>query len=80
MTLYEEALQLTERLSLIERVQLLEYLSSNLKHSLQVEAYRHIPWNEFLDRTYGSLAHDPIERDQPLEVDERDPIDDYFHP
>lgn len=72
---YEEALQLTERLSLIERVQLLEHLSSSLKQSLQVEAYRHIPWEEFLDRTYGSLAHDPIERDQPLAADEREPIE-----
>jgi hypothetical protein len=75
MTPYEEALQLTDRLSLVEQVQLLEHLSSHLKQSLQLEAYRHIPWEEFLERTYGSLAHDPIERDQPPEADVRDPIE-----
>lgn len=74
MSPYEEAIQLMDRLSLIEQVQILEHLSANLRLSLQTEAFRHIPWEAFLDRTYGSLAHDPLERDQPTTVDERDAI------
>jgi hypothetical protein len=72
MTDYEEAIQLTERLTLVEKVRLLEHLSTTLKHDLEIEAYRHIPWEQFLDLTYGSLADDPIERNQPLQPHIRD--------
>ncbi len=72
MTVYEEAIQLTNRLTLAEKVLLLEHLSTVLKQDLEIEAYKHIPWEQFLDLTYGSLADDPIERDQPLAPDVRD--------
>lgn len=36
------------------------------------ETYRHMPWEQFIELTYGSLADDPIERDQPLYPDVRD--------
>ena len=75
MTVYEEAIQLTNRMSLVEKVRLLEHLSVTLKHDIEVEAYKHIPWNEFLELTYGSLADDPIERNQPLQPDLRDAIE-----
>lgn len=75
MTIYEEALQLTSRLSLAEKVRLLEHLSSSLKHDLKIEAYKYIPWEQFLDLTYGSLADDPIERKQPPLPDQRDEIE-----
>lgn len=75
MTVYEEVIQLTNRMSLVEKVRLLEHLSATLKHDIEVEAYKHIPWNEFLDLTYGSLADDPIERNQPLHPDLRDEIE-----
>ncbi len=75
MTVYEEAVQLANRMTVIEKVRLLEYLSMTLKHDLELEAYRHIPWEQFLDLTYGSLADDPIERDQPLQPDVRDEIE-----
>lgn len=75
MTAYEEAVQLTNHMTLAEKVLLLEHLSSLLKQDIETEAYRHMPWEQFLDLTYGSLAHDPIERDQPLEVDQRDEIE-----
>jgi hypothetical protein len=75
MTVYEEAVQLANRLSLVEKVRLLEHLSAALKHDLEIEAYRHIPWEQFLDLTYGSLADDPIERDQPPRPDVRDVIE-----
>lgn len=75
MTVYEEAVQLTSRMTLVEKVLLLEHLSSTLKHDLELEAYKHIPWDQFLDLTYGSLADDPIERNQPLAPDVRDEIE-----
>ena len=75
MTDYEEAVRATRRLTLAEKVRLLEHLSTALKHDLETEAYKHIPWDQFLDLTYGSLADDPIERAQPLQPDVRDAIE-----
>jgi hypothetical protein len=75
MNVYDEALHLAERLTLAEKARLLEYLSASLKHDLELEAYKHIPWEQFLDLTYGSLADDPIERNQPLAADVRDEVE-----
>ena len=75
MTVYEEAVQLTNRMSLADKVRLLEHLSTALKQDLEIEAYKHIPWDQFLDLTYGSLADDPIERNQPLHPDVRDELE-----
>ena len=75
MTVFEEAIQLTSRMTLAEKVQLLEHLSKALKQDIETEAYRHMPWEQFLDLTYGSLADDPIERHQPLHADVRDEIE-----
>jgi hypothetical protein len=74
MTFYEEAVQLTNRMTLAEKVLLLEYLSASLKQDIETEAYKHMPWEQFLELTYGSLADDPIERNQPLYPDVRDEI------
>jgi hypothetical protein len=75
MTLYNQAIQLTDRLTLADKVRLLEYLSGSLKRDLETEAYKHIPWEQFVELTYGSLADDPIERNQPLSPDARDEIE-----
>ncbi|MBL8155283.1 MAG: hypothetical protein JNM70_13955 [Anaerolineae bacterium] len=72
MTNYEDAIQLTNRLTLTEKVLLLEHLSSVLRHDIETEAYRHMPWEQFIDLTYGSLSDDPIERNQPLYPGSRD--------
>jgi hypothetical protein len=75
MTLYDEALQLTHQLTLVEKARLLEHLSTALKHDLEAEAYKNMPWEQFIDATYGILADDPIERNQPLHPDVRDEIE-----
>jgi hypothetical protein len=75
MTIYEDVIHIAERLTLTEKARLLAYLSTSLKHDLQIEAYKHMPWQDFLNQTYGSLAHDPLSRDQPLEQDIRDDIE-----
>jgi hypothetical protein len=74
MTVYEEVVQLTNRMTLAEKVLLLEHLSAALRQDIETEAYRHMPWEQFLELTYGSLADDPIERNQPLQPDVRDEI------
>ncbi len=75
MNVYDNAIQLTNHMTLVEKVRLLEHLSAALKHDIEVEAYKHIPWDQFIDLTYGSLADDPIERNQPLQPDVRDEIE-----
>jgi len=62
-------------MTLAEKVLLLEHLSQSLKQDIETEAYRHMPWEQFIELTYGSLAHDPIERNQPLQPDVRDEIE-----
>ena len=75
MTIYEQALELTKRMTLAEKVLLLEQLSAAVKVDVETEAYRHMPWEQFLALTYGSLADDPIERNQPTTFDVRDEIE-----
>jgi hypothetical protein len=75
MNAYDNAIQLTQHMSLVEKVRLLEHLSTEIKRDIEVEAYKHIPWDQFIDLTYGSLADDPIERNQPLQPDVRDEIE-----
>lgn len=61
MTIYDEAVALAGKLSIAEKVQLIAHLSTALKDDLAIEAYKHIPWEQFLDLTYGSLADDPLD-------------------
>jgi hypothetical protein len=75
MTLYEQAIQLTDRMTLADKARLLEYLSGSLKRDLETGAYKNMPWEQFIGLTYGSLADDPIERNQPLYPDVRDEIE-----
>jgi hypothetical protein len=75
MTVFEEAIELAKQMTLAEKVLLLEYLSGSVRQDIETEAYRHMPWEQFIDLTYGSLANDPIERNQPLDYDVRDEIE-----
>ena len=75
VTAYEETLQLTSQLTLAEKILLLQHLTAALRQDIETEAYRHMPWEQFIDLTYGSLADDPIERNQPPLPDLRDDIE-----
>jgi hypothetical protein len=75
MNLYEDVVTLADQLSVAEKAQLIEHLGNSLRHDLEVEAYRRMSWHEFLDRTYGILADDPIERPEQLPVEEREPLE-----
>ncbi len=75
MNTYDQVIQLTSHMTLAEKARLLEHLSTELRQDLETEAYKQMPWEQFLDLTYGSLADDPIERNQPLSPDIRDKIE-----
>ena len=38
-------------------------------------AYKRMPWNEFIERTAGILADDPIERPAQLPLEQREPLE-----
>ncbi len=75
MTDYDQVIVLAERLSLVERARLLEYLSTGLKQDLEQEAFQRMPWHEFIERTAGSLADDPIERPPQPPLEDREPLE-----
>jgi hypothetical protein len=75
MTVYEEVVTLADRLSLAEKARLIEYLSAAMRQDLEVEAFRRLPWHEFIERTAGSLADNPIERPPQLPFEEREPLE-----
>lgn len=72
MTDYEEVQLLAQQLTALEKARLLEFLSISIKQELLQATHRQIPWEQFIALTYGSLAHDPLERDQPTQSDARD--------
>lgn len=75
MDIYQQAVELVSRMTLADKAQLLQFLSTSLRDDLTTEAYKHMPKEEFIKLTYGSLADDPIERNQPLRPDVRDQIE-----
>ena len=75
MSAYDQAIELINHMMLVEKARLLEHLSAELKHDIEIEAYKYMPWDQFIDLTYGSLADDPIERNQPSAPDVRDEIE-----
>jgi hypothetical protein len=74
MTHYDDVSQLADQLSLIEKVRLLEHLSAALKQELESEAFKKMPWHEFIERTAGILADDPIQRWPQGSYEEREPL------
>jgi hypothetical protein len=75
MTLYDEVVTVIDQLTLAEKARLVEHLSTALRHALEVEAYKRMPWDEFIERTAGILADDPIERPEQLPLEEREPLE-----
>lgn len=72
MTKYEQVSQMAAQLSLAEKLRLIEALSASLRRELEVAAFQRMPWHEFVERTAGLLADDPIEAPSPLRPEERE--------
>ena len=60
-----DVVQAMHKLTLEEKAQLLEYLSRALQYGIRQETFKDISWEEFLDRSFGSLPDFTLERDQP---------------
>lgn len=75
MTNYEQVSQMAAKLSLAEKLRLIEALSASLRRELEIEAFRRMPWHEFVERTAGLLEDDPIERPAQLQFEEREPLE-----
>lgn len=75
MDAYDEILNRADQLSLADKARLLEHLSTALRHDLEVEAFRRMPWQEFIERTAGIMADDPIERPPQLPLEEREALE-----
>lgn len=72
MTL-QNLLDEAKRLPMTEKWQLVRHLLNELESEKQ--AATHEGWEDFVNRMYGALADDPIERPSQLPLTERDQID-----
>lgn len=75
MTDYEAIVIAADQLSLADKARLLEHLSAELRHDLEVEAFRRMPWQEFISKTAGILSDDPIERPPHPELEQRETLE-----
>ncbi|MCI0712363.1 MAG: hypothetical protein L0154_19570 [Chloroflexi bacterium] len=73
MTL-QRLLNEVERLPTAEKWQLVRYLLDDLEAEKKMASPE--DWASFVNRMYGALADDPLERPPQLPLTERDPIDD----
>jgi hypothetical protein len=62
-----------ERLPTAEKWQLVRHLLDKLESEKTARSEE--DWASFVNRMYGALADDPIERPSQLPLTERDPID-----
>ncbi|MBW4439007.1 MAG: hypothetical protein KME04_17855 [Pleurocapsa minor GSE-CHR-MK-17-07R] len=73
-TQYEQIEMLAERLSPGDKVRLIEKLTRALDREYVAQLPKAPGWPPgFIERTYGSLADDPIERPPQGELEDRDP-------
>lgn len=59
-----DVVQAMHKLTLEEKAKLLEYLSRALQYGIRQEEYKDISWEEFIDRSFGSLPEFTLEREQ----------------
>ncbi len=74
MIAYQTVVELADQLPLAEKARLIEHLSAALRQTLEVEAYKHMDWHEFIELTAGSLADSPLERPAQPPLEEREPL------
>lgn len=59
-----EVVAAMHKLTLEEKAQLLEYLSRALQYGIRREAFKDISWEEFSERSFGSLPNLRFRRDE----------------
>ena len=74
MSDYQAVADQADQLPLFEKVRLLEHLSTVLKRDLEEEAFKRMPWHEFVERTAGILADDPVQHWPEGDFENREPL------
>jgi len=80
MSVYEQAVELTSHMTLAEKARLLEHLSTEVRHDIEVNPQGNVDsarlraWQMRVERTAGALADDPIERAPQGDYEQRDAI------
>jgi len=59
-----EVVAAMHKLTLEEQAQLLEYLSRALQYGIRREAFEDVSWEEFIERSFGSLPNLRFGRDE----------------
>ena len=59
-----EVVAAMHKLTLEEKAQLLEYLSRALQYGIRREAFKDVSWEEFSERSFGSLPNLRFGRDE----------------
>jgi hypothetical protein len=75
MLAYQEVQTLAEQLPASEQLRLIQHLSHLVGQHLELEAYKTMPWHEFIERTAGSLSDSPIERPPQPPYETREPLE-----
>lgn len=70
---FDEVWIQAQRLPAFQKIRLMERLAESVQHELQTVEWRE--WHDFIDRTAGSLADDPIERLPQGSFETREPIE-----
>lgn len=74
-TRYEQVVKLAEALPARDRARLILQLTQTLEQEYIAQLPEAPGWPPgFIERTYGSLANDPLERPDQGDLEERDPI------
>lgn len=68
----EQILAQTQTLTLFQEIHLMDKLAEAIAH--EVKQFSWQEWHDFIDRTAGSLADDPMERPPQGEFEQRDEI------
>lgn len=70
-----QILREANNLSVADKAEVIEQLSASLRRDLEIEAFKRMPWQEFLKQTSGSLADTPIERPPQPPLQDREPLE-----
>lgn len=79
MLAYRDVQTLAEQLDPNDQVRLIQHLSQLVGQHFELEAYKTMPWHEFIERTAGSLSDSPIERPPQPPYETREPLEK-IHP
>ena len=75
MSDYQAIVDQADQLPLLEKIRLIEHLSAALKQDLEEEAFKRMPWHDFVERTAGILSDAPIQRWPEGDFEDREPLE-----